>query len=256
MPILSDRNLFVTDAGEGDPVVMLHGLGGTSSMYQPQAAALVETNRVVRIDLAGSGRSPHDGPLSIESWADDIVSVLGALGIDHAVFVAHSLGTLVAVDIARRYPSLVTSLVALGPVRAQPSKVKEATRARAQTVRQLGMESIVDGVLSVALSDAARRDKPVVAAFIRESLLAQPPLGYSASCEALAAVEDPRWTAVAVPTWLVNGTDDKLAAPQLVDAIQADVPHASRVEVPGAGHWLSVEEPELVTDIVRKALSA
>jgi len=58
MPILSDRNLFVTDAGEGDPVVMLHGLGGTSSMYQPQAAALVETNRVVRIDLAGSGRSP------------------------------------------------------------------------------------------------------------------------------------------------------------------------------------------------------
>lgn len=259
---LDGRTIFVTDEGAGSAdraVVMLHGLGGTTSMFQPQAPVLAEKARVVRIDLAGSGLSTYDpatGPLGVAGWADDVVGVLDALGVGRATFVAHSLGTLVAAEIAVRHPGRVDRIVALGPVRAQPETVKAATRERAATVRAGGMETVVDAVVGVAVSERAKQQEPLVATFVHASLLAQEPQGYAASCEALAAAEEPRWGDIAAPVWLVGGTGDRLSTPETADAIEALLPDVRRVRVPDAGHWLSIEEPELVTQVVRDAITS
>lgn len=252
---LPGRKLFVTDQGCGDAVIMLHGLGGTTSMYQPQGMTLAATHRVVRIDFAGAGRSPYRGPLSIESWADDVLGVLDALRIESACFVVHSLATLVVAEVISRNANYVRALVALGPVRSQPDTAKAATLKRAQTVRDGGMEKVVDGVVDMAVSEFAKRKKPLVGALVRESVLGQNPAGYAASCVALAAADEPRWSDVVMPTWLVGGSDDRLAPPDLIDTIADQIPNARREGAPGAGHWLSLEEPDYVTEIVQRALA-
>ena len=126
MKLSTGREVFVESAGEGPAVVFVHGLGGTTNFYEPQASALAARHRVVRFDLPGAGRSPFAGECSIESFADDIEAVMDAAGIDHASIVGHSMGTIAVQYFAATRP---------GPRRQGGSA---RSRARAATGRQGG----------------------------------------------------------------------------------------------------------------------
>ena len=108
------KDLAVEIEGSGPPVLMVHGLGGTSNFYQAQAQALADRFQVIRPDSAGAGRSPVTGQISIGSHADDLAALLDQLGVGGATVVGHSMGTLVVRTLAARHPGLVSRLVLLG----------------------------------------------------------------------------------------------------------------------------------------------
>src|SRR5690349_21993701 len=95
---LIDR-IAVEDDGEGDAVVCVHGLGGSSNTWTPLLPALAAL-RVIRPDLPGSARSNATGPLSIERLAEAVVKVCSRLGIGRAHFVGQSMGTIVCQHVA------------------------------------------------------------------------------------------------------------------------------------------------------------
>ena len=66
---INGKAIAVEEHGEGEPMVLVHGLGGTSNSWHPQVGILSRSFRVVRLDLEGSGRSPVKGKLSIASFA-------------------------------------------------------------------------------------------------------------------------------------------------------------------------------------------
>jgi 3-oxoadipate enol-lactonase len=101
---VNNRQLAIEYAGTGPAVVFLHGIGGTSNVFQVQAEALEPAHQIVRPDFAGAGRSPVADRISIASHAEDIAAVLDTLGISRAVVVAHSMGTLVARTLAAHHP--------------------------------------------------------------------------------------------------------------------------------------------------------
>ena len=100
---VGSRELYVEKTGAGPAVVLVHGLGGATTVYEPQAAALAETHTVIRYDLSGHGRSPVVGPNSIESWVEELEDLIDAEGLDTAALVAHSMGTLVVTTFAATY---------------------------------------------------------------------------------------------------------------------------------------------------------
>src|ERR671925_1861905 len=102
--------------GQGEAILFVHGLGGTSNVFTPQVLALGSRYRTVRPDLAGSGRSPSSGPLSIAGFADAIVRLARVLGIERAHLVGHSMGTIVCQHLAVAEPRLVRSLALFGPL--------------------------------------------------------------------------------------------------------------------------------------------
>jgi len=112
---LIDR-IAVEDEGEGDAVVCVHGLGGSSNTWTPILSALAG-RRVIRPDLPGSARSAAvGGALSIERLADAVVAVCSRLGIGHAHFLGHSMGTIVCQHVAAGHAGLVRSLALFGPL--------------------------------------------------------------------------------------------------------------------------------------------
>ncbi len=109
--------LATMSAGDGPPVVCLHGLGGTKASFLPTVSALAETNRVIAIDLPGFGDS--DKPLSASYdapyFADAAVAALDALGLERADLVGNSMGGRVAIEAGLRTPDRVGRLVLLSP---------------------------------------------------------------------------------------------------------------------------------------------
>lgn len=242
--------LAVEVDGDGDAVVCVHGLGGTTNTWTPLLPVLAR-HRVVRIELPGCGRSqcayalaesaPGKGKLSIDVFVDAVLRVCGALGIRRAHFAGHSMGTIVCQHLAVREPSMARSLMLFGALPAPPEPVREGLRKRAALARSDGMFPIADSLVQAALSAHTRETQPVTVAMLRESLLAQDPEGYARCCEALAAAESARLEGIASPALLVAGEEDVVAPVQTARAMAAKLADARVETLPRCGHWMTFE---------------
>jgi 3-oxoadipate enol-lactonase len=253
---VNGRQLAVESAGTGPAVVLLHGIGGTSNVYQVQAEALAPVYRVIRPDFAGAGRSPAAGPISVGSHAADVAAVLDALGAGPAVVVGHSMGTLVARALAARHPATVAGLALLGPVLPPDAAGREAILARAAVLRADGPAAIADAIVTRSLSPATRSAKPEIAAFVRELVMRQDPEGYARNNEALAAAADPGPVDPRLPLLLVAGREDTLSPPSVSEQIAGAHGRADVRVIDGIGHQIPLEDARQTTQILTAFISA
>ncbi len=113
--------LFYTDTGSGPPVLLLHGWTCDGNDWAWLSANLCTDHRVINVDQRGHGRSTVvEGPYGAKTMADDSARLLRRLGIEGAVVIGHSMGTLVASALAVEHSSLVRALVLVDPVYGQP----------------------------------------------------------------------------------------------------------------------------------------
>jgi pimeloyl-ACP methyl ester carboxylesterase len=110
----------VIEAGVGEPVLMLHGLGGTKASFLPTIRALAPRYRTIAVDLLGFGDSdkPIAASYSPRFQAEGITSLLDALEIDRAHFVGHSMGGRVALELGFAHHDRAMGLVLMTPAMA------------------------------------------------------------------------------------------------------------------------------------------
>ncbi len=238
--------------GEGDPVILVHGLGGTSNTFTPQMAAYAGRLRAVRPDLPGSGRSPSSGPLSIQGFVDGLGRMAKALDIERAHLVGHSMGTIVCQHLAVQQPRLVRSLVLLGPLVAPGEAARKGLMDRAARARAEGMAPIAEAIVQAALSADTRAGQPVTVALVREMLMRQDAEGYARTCEALAGATAADIARIACPTLLLTGDEDAVAPPTEVRAMAGRIAGARAVVFNRCGHWSSFERAAEVTAALRE----
>jgi 3-oxoadipate enol-lactonase len=258
MALHSIDGMAVEVEGEGDAVVLVHGLGGTSNTWTPLMGAL-SRHQAIRPDLPGSGRSGGiEGALSIARFVDSLVAACERLKVERAHWVGHSLGTIVCQHLAATAPDRVEALLLFGPLAAPPEPARAALLQRAARARSEGMYPIADALLQTALSSTTRRELPLAVAATRESLLAQDAEGYARTCEALAAAQPARLDDVRCPVLLVTGDEDGVAPPQAVRALGERFRAAGcevSVEVLArCGHWTPLERAADCTRLAREFL--
>jgi 3-oxoadipate enol-lactonase len=250
MPLHTFDRMVLEDEGEGDAVVCVHGLGGSSNTFTPLMPALAR-HRVLRVDLPGSGRSQSaEGALSIARMVDAVVNACERLRLQKAHFIGHSMGTIVCQHLAVQSPALVRSLTLFGPLMAPPEAARTGLRARAAKARHegvSGMHAITATLLAASVSADTRQRLPLAVAFVRESLMRQSGEAYARSCEALADAEAARVENITCPVLLVTGDEDPVAPPQAVRAMAERLHTAASTRVvilPRCGHWTPVERAE------------
>ena len=243
---INGKEIAVEQQGDGDAVVMIHGLGGTSNSWYPQVGPLARFNRVVRLDLEGSGRSPATGALSIASFAADVIALMDALDIRAAHLCGHSMGTIIGQHIAAERPDRVKTLALFGPLAEPPEPARQAIRDRAATARTDGMVPIADTLVQVATSAETRAHQPAAAAFVREILMRQDAEGYARTCEALAAATSANLAGIRCPTLLVTGDEDGVSPPPAVRALGNRIAGSRLIVFTGCGHWTPIEKPSQV----------
>jgi 3-oxoadipate enol-lactonase len=244
-----DRTV-VEEEGEGDAVVCVHGLGGSTNTFTPLMPSLAR-HRVVRVDMPGSARSQRvEGPLTIERFVETLLSICTRLNVTRAHWIGHSMGTIVCQHVAVTAPKLVRSLTLFGPLIAPPEAARTAIRARAAKARgegAAGMHEIALGLVNAAISADTRQRSPLAVAFVRESLMRQDGEAYARSCEALAEAPAAAVERIAAPVLLVTGDEDGVAPPQQVRAMAEKLhgaPSTRVVVLPRCGHWTPIERPE------------
>jgi 3-oxoadipate enol-lactonase len=134
MPLLRVDNaeLFYRDDNFTDPwepsdtVMLQHGFGRSGNMYYGWVPHLSREFRVIRMDLRGTGESPHpstDVHFTLESLTSDFIALMDALDIERIHYVGESLGSILGVALAATHPNRVKSLTLVSPIiRARPEK--------------------------------------------------------------------------------------------------------------------------------------
>ncbi len=229
--------------GEGPPIVFLHGLGATSSSFQPLLSSL-RGFRCIRPDFPGAGRSPRPYvPVTIEVLCATALDVVKSVAGAPSHIVAHSMGTLVAQHLAVAASEWVASLTLFGPVGEPGDGARERLRDRAALARRGGMIAIADPVAAAGLSSSTKADNPAVEAFVRESHLRQDPEGFAQSCEALASAKGADLRLVSCPTLLVTGEEDPVAPPNVAQGLADRIKGSKLKTLRRCGHWTPLEQP-------------
>lgn len=240
------RRLIEELGGKGDTLVLVHGLGGSTNTWYPQAQVLKRDLRLVAYDLAGSGRTPVEGAISLQSHVEDLLDVVQGAGGGRVHLAGHSMGTIICQHFAALHPDRVVSLALIGPFPEPPEAARTALRDRAAKARAEGMRGIADAIVAGGTSDDTKVNQPAAAAFVRESVMAQPPEGYARNCEALAEARSADLSRIACPTLLITGDQDRTAPPDAGRAMASAIKGAEFQVLTACGHWATIERAKQV----------
>jgi aminoacrylate hydrolase len=232
--------------GDGPPLVLVSGLGGKGTSWQFFLEGASRHFRVLTFDNRGAGLAPrlHTGT-TIRDLAEDALRLFDHLGLPQAALVGRSMGGMIAQELALLDPGRVSRLVLVSTTgrsdvhlasvfelwaEMAESRVPADVRHRASLLWCLGRE---------ALEDEAR-----VRAYLQWKRSTDRPDDYAIQARACARHDAlARLPALAVPTLVVSGSDDRLTPPFHAEALAKAIPGAELAYVPGAGHLPYLEKP-------------
>lgn len=243
-------DLYYEDNGSGFPVVMTHGYGSTSAMWQGQIQPLTERYRLITWDMRGHGST--DSPEEQSSYSEahtveDLAALLRHLGIEQAVIGGLSLGGYMSLAFNLAYPEMVKALILCdtGPGYRNPKSREgwnETAFKRAERFEEMGL-------------DALGRSPEVESVRNRHRSAA----GLARAARGMLAQFDSRviesLESVTVPTLIIVGAND---TPFLAgtDYMASKIPNAKKVVIPDAGHAANIDQPAAFNEAVLSFLEA
>lgn len=246
-------------AGDGPPVLFVHGFPLDRTMWRPVASALTGWRRVAP-DLRGLGLSEgSDDGYTMAEYADDLAALLDTLRIPGAVVCGLSMGGYVAFEFLRRHPDRVRALV-LADTRAAPDDADARTKRDAMIarIRRDGPGFLADEMLPRLLGPATMQTMPDVVRQVRGMMTAQPAEGLVGALTAMRDRPDsqPMLGGITVPTLVIHGSDDQLIPVAEARAMAEAIPGAHFAAIPAAGHLAPVEQAVNTGRVIREFLES
>lgn len=252
---VDDIQMHYQEAGEGPPLVLLHGLGGSSEDWEHQIPHFAARHRVLAPDLRGFGHTGRGGRrLGIERLAADVHAFMDAVGVHRCQLVGHSMGGAVALQFTLTLPARVERLVIANSV---PSFRPQSARHYLEFLYRLVVMGML-GPARLAEISANRQFPAAEQAALRARLIARGARNVRATY--LAALSS-------LGRWSVIDRLHELDLPVLVAAAQHDyfghdetvkfahaLPRGRLHLFKGAHHGLPMEQPEAFNSVVERFL--
>ncbi len=246
----NDIRIHFTHEGQGEPVMLIHGFPLSAEMWRPQRAALSQRYNVCAIDLRGFGRSdPPTGTMSIDTYADDIVALLDALGIGQTIVGGLSMGGYVVMALLRRHPERIKAVMLLDTKMTPDTAMgRQGRNAMIDQVREEGAEAIAATMLPKMLTPATVRDNSALSEHVRRLMASASVPGLIGALTALRDRPDSSMTLknARIPGLIIVGDVDTLTPAGDAEAMRTAMYDACVVEIPGAAHLSTLEQPSAV----------
>ncbi|MCX2889760.1 alpha/beta fold hydrolase [Pseudomonas sp. DCB_BI] len=252
---LGDGLQALREAGQGDAVVLLHGIGSGAASWLQVALGLCPQARVIAWDAPGYGQSaplPMARPRASD-YATRLADLLDALAVERCVLVGHSLGAMIAAAFAQRHPARVSELVLLSPARgygARPEQGQAVRDKRLHDLATLGIAQLAEARSARLVSATARAS---AVAWVQWNMARLNPTGYRQAIELLCGDDLLRYREQHVPCQVHCGSADSITPADDCRAL-AQALAAPFHLINGAGHACAIEQPETVTGRLAWAL--
>ncbi len=252
---VKDIEMYYEITGEGDPLLLIHGLGSSIRDWEEQIPVFSKKFQVIAVDLRGHGKTDKPkGPYSIKMFAEDIAELLNNLENKQVNILGISLGGGVALQFAVDYPDFVKSLIIVNStseVRVDSFKQKREFIKRTFIIKLVGMKKMGEVLAPRLFIKPEQEEKRIK---LIERWAENDKKAYLAALYTLKgwSVQD-KLNSILSPT-LVIGSDEDYTPSSIKEEYTALIPNAKFVEVEDARHALPMEKPEEFNEIVMKFL--
>ena len=245
--------LFYREMGEGQPLVILHGLFGFSDNWQTQAKKFSDYYRVILVDLRNHGHSPWSDAFSYALMVEDLKSLFDALNLTDVILLGHSMGGKVAMHFAQKYEDRLNKLIVVDMgVKSYPlhhehilkafheiDLSKLAARSEAEAILKQFIDS--DGVRQFLLKNLYWMEKGKLSWRVNFPVLERE------MSEILSSLPEKE---VLTSTLFIRGELSNYILDSDIPILESYFPDSQLVSVENAGHWVHAEAPEAFVDAV------
>lgn len=257
---VNDIELYYEVRGEGDPLVLISGLGYPMWQWHLMVPNLEKHFRVITLDNRGVGQSDKPaGPYTASMLAKDTVGLLDALGIDKAIVMGHSMGGFIAQAMALEYPERISRLILASTNFGGPRHVPVTAEAMAvlSDVRSDPMTRLRNGIVVSTAPGFAEREPELIQKWL-DWRVANPldmagyqaQMGIGVALLAEAASFENKLSHVSAPTLILFGAHDKVVPPANADLLAKQIAGSQIRILPDAGHFFPLEVPEEAAQVV------
>lgn len=250
--------LFFREQGQGQPMVIMHGVFGSSDNWLTQSKMLSQHYRVMSLDLRNHGQSPHDNTFDYPSMANDLMLFIKEHKLESPIVVGHSMGGKVAMNFAVAHPDMLEKLIVVD-ISPRPYKLEHY-------VIMDGLKAIpIERITSRTEADEALTPfvpEPDVRQFLLKNLQRKPEGGFTWKIN--LPVIDKNLSNIGLdlqfpgkfekPTLFVRGGRSKYVRDEDMTRIKEVFPKAE-LETLDTGHWVQAEKPKEFVDLVLRWLN-
>jgi esterase len=250
--------LFYRELGQGQPIIIMHGIFGSSDNWLTQSKILAEKYRVISLDLRNHGQSPHDETFDYSSMANDLLLFIKDHKLENPIIIGHSMGGKVAMNFAVAHPEMLERLVVVD-ISPRPYNLEHYV--------------ILDGLKSVPIKTISSRNEADAALvpfvpesdvrqFLLKNLQRKPEGGFTWKIN--LPVIDKNLSNIGVdlqfpgtfdkPTLFIRGGRSKYVRDEDMTRIKEIFPKAI-LETLDTGHWVQAEKPKEFVDLLLKWLT-
>ena len=249
--------LFFRETGQGQPIILLHGIFGSSDNWLTQARMLSSRYHTYAVDLRNHGQSPHDDVFDYPSMADDILEFTETHKLQDPVLMGHSMGGKVAMNFALAHPEQIKRLIVV-------DIAPKSYNMRHYTILE-GLQAIpIDTITTRDEADAALAafvEEPDVRQFLLKNIQRKPEGGFKWKLNLPVIADNIENIGVDLqfdgkfekPTLFIRGARSNYVKDEDLTRIREVFP-SSKVETLETGHWVPAEKPKEFVALVEKWL--
>ncbi len=245
--------LFYSRVGQGEPLLILHGLFGSSRNWQSLARRYAEHYEVFSVDLRNHGQSFHTEEMSYPLMAEDVSRLVDQLGLGDIRVIGHSMGGKVAMQLAIEHGNLLNRIVVadIAPVSYQHDHNDTVGALMAVDIERINSRADADAQLQPLIGEAPLR------AFLLQNLGSQVGqwqwrfnlASIDAHMDNLTCFDISDEQRINLPALFIYGTRSDYVTEAEQAVIRQHFERANLQAVENAGHWLHAERPEHFVDL-------
>jgi len=260
MDVVRRNNVKVTGRDDGPPMLFAHGFGCDQHMWRFVAPAFEDEHRVVLFDYVGAGESDaaaYDPERygSLDGYAEDVLEICRALELEDAIFVGHSVSSMVGALAAAREPGRIGKLVMVGP---SPRYIDDEgyrggfSRADIEELLASLDSNFLGWSSAMAPVIMGNADRPELGAELTESFCRTDP-DIAARFARVTFMSDNRadLEQVRVPTLVLQCSEDAIAPDAVGDYVHRAIPGSRFVRLAATGHCPNLSAPEETVAAIR-----
>lgn len=232
------------EQGQGEPLVLIHGVGLNADAWGPQIQEFAGTHRVIAIDMLGHGESAAapDGA-TLDDYVAQVLRLLDALNIAGANVAGHSMGGLVALGFALAHPERTLRVAVLNSIHERDPQCRAAVEARAAEIENSGGTGDIEQPLQRWFGD----DHVSLKNMTRRWLGSVDPRGY-ATAYRIFATSDRNFSGkladLRAPALFATGSLDANSTPEMAAAMAAAAPRGKALVLEGQRHMMNLADPQ------------
>ncbi len=238
---LNDINIVYEELGQGEPVVLLHGLALDGSIWNEVVRLYSDQARFIVPDLRGHGKTETgDSNESLEQIADDLLALVNYLHLDKFTLAGHSMGGYISLVFAEKYPERLDGLIMVtSNAHADPPEKREARFSQAELAIGSGMAALAETLAQKFTSPAEIRQQ--VIPIIEKT----DPRGFKNAQHAIGSRKNQFSVLenLTTPVLAIAGSDDQLMKPEVAIKMAQISRFGKAVVLPGVGHLPMLEAP-------------